>query len=85
MRGTVGDMRRTMLGVPLIKDEKVIGAIILHRKQVPPFFEQQIELVRTFADRSHRHRSTHRLFEAVQARTRELTRRLNTRQQRPMC
>ena len=73
MRGTKGDERRTMLGVPLIKDGCVIGAVILHRKVVRPFTERQIDLVRTFGDQAVIAIENARLFEEVQARTSELT------------
>ena len=40
---------RTLIGVPMLKDDKVIGAIIIYRQEVRPFTNKQIELVRNFA------------------------------------
>ena len=40
---------RTLIGVPMLKDGKVIGAIIIYRQEVRPFTSKQIELVTNFA------------------------------------
>ena len=38
---------RTMLLVPMLKDDDLIGAIVIYRQEVRPFTDKQIELVRT--------------------------------------
>src|SRR5262249_26299019 len=40
---------RSIVGVPMLKDNELVGAIIIYRQEVRPFTEKQIQLVTNFA------------------------------------
>jgi GAF domain-containing protein len=68
---------RAHLGVPLLRNDKVEGALVLVRSEPGLFDARLIELVKTFADQAVIAIENVRLFDEVQARTRELSQSLD--------
>jgi signal transduction histidine kinase len=63
---------RTTLGVPLVREKKAFGAILIRRREVRPFTPKQIELVKTFADQAVIAIENVRLFNEIQDKSRQL-------------
>jgi GAF domain-containing protein/HAMP domain-containing protein/anti-sigma regulatory factor (Ser/Thr protein kinase) len=64
---------RSILWVPILKGDDLLGVLSLWHAQVKPFTDKQIAVVETFADQAAIAIENVRLFEAEQQRTKELT------------
>jgi GAF domain-containing protein len=63
---------RAVLSVPMLREERLIGVITTWRREVRPFSDKQVALVKTFADQAVIAIENVRLFQEIQERTREL-------------
>ena len=67
-----GNLVRTMLAVPLVREGSAIGAIVIRRPDIRPFTDKQIALLQTFADQAVIAIENVRLFNEIQDKTRQL-------------
>ncbi|HXV49230.1 MAG TPA: GAF domain-containing protein [Candidatus Binatia bacterium] len=65
---------RTVLATPLLREGVAIGAIAIRRMEVRSFTDSQIKLLETFADQAVIAIENVRLFQELEARTRDLAR-----------
>jgi adenylate cyclase len=65
---------RTMLGVPIMFEDNLIGVVVVVRREPQPFTDGHIALVQTFADQAAIALANARLIEAVERQRTELSR-----------
>jgi GAF domain-containing protein/anti-sigma regulatory factor (Ser/Thr protein kinase) len=64
---------RTLLAMPLLREDDAIGSLTIRRREVQPFTEKQVALLQTFADQAVIAIENVRLFKELEARNRDLS------------
>ena len=63
---------RTVLAIPMLKEDQLVGVISIYRQEVRPFSDKQVELVENFADQAVIAIENVRLFDEIQDKSRQL-------------